>query len=238
MTTTTLISGSQSGIGKALVIEQLKIGPVISLSRHPEPPEQLRHDQLTHIQVDLTQGDSVAALKSELAGQVIQRVFACQGVLHSPQQQPEKSLQALSSDWLMHSIQTNVMCHVHLAQALAGNVSRRQPLRWLSLSAKVGSIEDNRLGGWYSYRMSKAALNMWIKNLAIEWGRKSPESIIAAIHPGTTDTDLSQPFQANLSDDKLYSSTLTAQRLSQVMANLTAQDHGKLLFWDGSHLPW
>ena len=236
--TTTLVSGSHGGIGRALVIEQLKLGLVISLSRHPAPPAGIDNQQLTHIQVDLNKPESVAELKNALKDHSIQRVFACQGLLHDQQHRPEKSLSALNAEWLLHSMSVNVMSHVHLAQALASKVSRHQPLRWLSLSAKIGSIEDNYLGGWYSYRMSKAALNMWIKNLAIEWGRKSPQSIIAAVHPGTTDTDLSLPFQANVSQDKLYSPSLTGERLSHVMANLSAKDHAKLLFWDGSHIPW
>lgn len=102
----------------------------------------------------------------------------------------------------------------------------------------VGSISDNRLGGWYSYRMSKASLNMFIRNLAIEWGRKAPGSLVVAQHPGTTDTHLSQPFQAGIAEGKLYSVELTASRLITVMQGLTAQQHGALLHWDGSVIPF
>ncbi|ASP40286.1 cell-cell signaling protein CsgA [Bacterioplanes sanyensis] len=236
----TLIAGSHGGIGQALLQTQLQRGPVISISRQPQPA------QLTppaghvwqHIQADLSDPASVAAVQTQLAEQPIARVFACSGILHDAQHQPEKSLSQLHSEWLLTSMRSNVLSHVHLAQALSKQVSKRSPVHWLSLSAKVGSIEDNGLGGWYSYRMSKAALNMWIKNLSIEWQRKSPDSIVAAVHPGTTDTELSKPFQSRLAQDQLYSAELTAQRLSRVMDELSPAQHGKLLFWDGSILPW
>lgn len=117
-------------------------------------------------------------------------------------------------------------------------LNRQRPVKWISLSAMVGSISDNRLGGWYSYRMSKASLNMFIRNLAIEWGRKAPGSLVVAQHPGTTDTHLSQPFQAGIAEGKLYSVELTASRLITVMQGLTAQQHGALLHWDGSVIPF
>ena len=102
----------------------------------------------------------------------------------------------------------------------------------------VGSITDNQLGGWYSYRMSKAALNMFIKTLSIEWQRKAPDSIVVATHPGTTDSALSEPFQANIKDGKLYTPELTAERLSRILEELNAEQNGHLLHWDGSVLPF
>ncbi|MDF1762872.1 MAG: cell-cell signaling protein CsgA, partial [Oleibacter sp.] len=117
-------------------------------------------------------------------------------------------------------------------------VKRSKPIQWVSLSAMVGSIEDNSLGGWYSYRMSKAALNMFVKNLSIEWGRKAPGSIVAALHPGTTESPLSEPFQAGIAEGKLYSRAETAERLIRVMRELNPEQHGKLLHWDGSILPF
>jgi NAD(P)-dependent dehydrogenase (short-subunit alcohol dehydrogenase family) len=159
-------------------------------------------------------------------------------MLHGGWKMPEKSLSQLSDDWLQQSMAVNVLSHVHLAQAVESLVARRQPVRWMSLSAMVGSIEDNQLGGWYSYRMSKAALNMFIKTLSIEWGRKSPDSCVVALHPGTTDSGLSKPFQAGIAEGKLYSQKETAKRLISIMRNLTPAQHGRLLHWDGSEIPF
>ncbi|MEI8609747.1 hypothetical protein P4S70_12410 [Enterovibrio sp. Hal110] len=102
----------------------------------------------------------------------------------------------------------------------------------------MGSIEDNGLGGWYSYRMSKAALNMFIKNLAIEWGRKSPESSVIAMHPGTTPSDLSEPFTKNWPQEKLYSPETTASRIVSLFTSMTASDSGQLYHHDHSVIPW
>jgi NAD(P)-dependent dehydrogenase (short-subunit alcohol dehydrogenase family) len=102
----------------------------------------------------------------------------------------------------------------------------------------VGSLEDNGLGGWYSYRMSKAALNMFIRNLSIEWSRKAPGSVVVAQHPGTTDSPLSEPFQAGIAEGKLYTREQTAERLVNVMRELTPEQNGRLLHWDGSVIPF
>ncbi len=106
------------------------------------------------------------------------------------------------------------------------------------LSAKVGSIEDNYLGGWYAYRSSKAGLNMLLKTASIELKRTHKNLTVAAIHPGTTDTRLSEPFQERISTDKLYSPELSAERIVAVVKNLKPEHTGALWHWDGSRLPY
>ena len=151
---------------------------------------------------------------------------------------PEKALAQISAQWLHKSIDANLMSHIHLAQVFDKAITRHQPIHWVSLSALVGSISENQLGGWYSYRMSKAALNMFIRTLSIEWGRKSPNSVVVALHPGTTDTPLSKPFQKNIHPDKLYKPELTGKRLSDVIEGLSIEQHGKLLHWDRTVVPF
>jgi NAD(P)-dependent dehydrogenase (short-subunit alcohol dehydrogenase family) len=102
----------------------------------------------------------------------------------------------------------------------------------------VGSIADNRLGGWYGYRASKAALNQFIRTLAIECRIRHPRATILAIHPGTTDTDLSRPFQRNVKPGKLYTPQQSAARILQVVQNSGTGDSGRFLNWDGSEIPW
>ena len=102
----------------------------------------------------------------------------------------------------------------------------------------MGSIGDNRLGGWYSYRASKAALNMCVKTLAIEWGRTLPNVAVAALHPGTTDTGLSKPFQRNVPPGQLFAPAQTAGYLLEVLDGLVPANSGQFLAFDGERLPW
>lgn len=238
-----LIAGANGGIGAALC-RQLHGDQhrIFTISRGGQP----KHCSDAHLSTDLSDAKSVVEIKNWLAEQSItlDGVICCSGVLHTqqtetePSRGPEKQLSQLTTDWLHQNMLLNVAPSIHLAQAIQQSVTRKASLRWLSLSAMVGSIEDNQLGGWYSYRMTKAALNMFIRNLSIEWGRKSPDSIVAAIHPGTTDTSLSKPFQAGIAADKLYSPELSAQRITNVFNELSQRQHGRLLHWDGSIIPF
>ena len=191
-----------------------------------------------HLAVDLSDqvNTETAQLWLKNLSQQPELVIQCAGILHAEGKRPEKTLMQITESWLHENLSANLIAHVHLAQAVNQFVSKRQPLRWVSLSAMVGSISDNQLGGWHSYRMSKAALNMFVRNLHIEWQRKSPESVAVALHPGTTESELSKPFQANIRPDKLYTKQTTAKRLSDVIENLTPEKSGKLLHWDGSEI--
>ncbi len=193
-----------------------------------------------HLQTDLTQSAAVDAVSHWLQDHNYRpsAVIACMGVLHDTPHQPEKTLSQISVDWLMQNMQVNLVSHMHLAQAMHSQISRRQSLRWISLSAKVGSIEDNQLGGWHSYRISKAALNMLIRNLAIEWQRKNPENTVVAVHPGTTDSPLSKPFQARIKPEKLFTADQSAKRILTILNNLSPNQNGQLLHWNGETLPW
>ncbi len=106
------------------------------------------------------------------------------------------------------------------------------------LSAKVGSIADNRLGGWYSYRASKAALNMLVRTTAIEWQHRLPNATVLALHPGTTDSRLSRPFQQRLPPGQLHSPTRTGEALSRIIDSAEPEVSGRFYSWDGSLLPW
>lgn len=208
---------------------------LVSLSRAGSPAWSLQH-----LVTDVTESASVDKIGAWLAEMECkpELVIQCAGLLHKSGRLPEKSLMQMDRPWLEENISANLVAHMHLAQATNSLVSRSSPFRWVSLSAMVGSISDNALGGWYSYRISKAALNMFVRNLHLEWQRKSPKSIVVALHPGTTDTALSKPFQQNIAKGKLYSKEQTAQRLVDVIENLKPSQSGKLLHWDGSELPF
>jgi NAD(P)-dependent dehydrogenase (short-subunit alcohol dehydrogenase family) len=234
-----LLAGASGGLGQALrrtLAARFPHATLLTISRSDVQPVAVTQ---SHLKINLSEPGSVHATAQWLQSQPLANwVINCCGTLHWEGHLPEKNLAQCSGDALLHSISVNVLSHLHLAQALAPLLQRRSPLTWASLSAKVGSIEDNGLGGWYSYRMSKAALNMLVRNLSIEWGRKLDFCRVVAIHPGTTDTALSKPFQKNIAEDKLYSPALSAERVVSVLAGLKETDTGKLLFWDGTTIPW
>jgi len=236
-----IIIGANGGLGRALVDYYSQAEPVIAVSR-TAPPVSLAAE-VTWVQVAGYQPEHLVPLFEVLteqlaAGQIISGVISAIGLLHTDSYQPEKRLADLNLAQLQHQYQVNAILPLLLLQQLVPYLPRQQPCSFVQLSAKVGSITDNHLGGWYSYRASKAALNMLLKTAAIELRRTHKQLTIAAIHPGTTDTELSKPFQARLTPDKLYSAQLSAQRIAAVIAQLDPQHSGALWHWDGTLLPY
>ena len=233
-----LVIGAGSAIGQA-ILEQLSGAGC----QHLLTVGRGEGEVSDHCRLNLTSSDSVAVLSTflkqkRMEGIVPSWCFHCSGILHDGEYFPEKGLSSIKGEWLMKSMEVNVLSHVHAAQAVSSVISPTHPIRWASLSAMVGSIADNRVGGWHSYRMSKAALNMFIRGLDIEWRRKHRENRVVAIHPGATESELSRPFRQGLPPGRPFSAELTAQRMIQIMANLQEEQSGHLLHWDGSPLPF
>lgn len=200
---------------------------------------QTEHDrQLTLIQWDITRDadfeNGVQRIQQET--QRLDLVIYCVGILHDQTLTPEKSLKQITREGLMKYFQINSIGGILLANAVMPLLKHQDRSVLAFISAKVGSIEDNRLGGWYGYRASKAALNMFIKTTAIEYARRSPNTIVISLHPGTTDTELSKPFQRNIPPEKLFSVAKTVQQLTEVIHQATTS--GQFFSWDGSILPW
>ena len=235
MTQSVLIIGCSSGIGQAIAQQSSAEGVGVSvISRQAAPvasPWFWYQDALQR------QHSSQACIEQALQHKP-DTIVICNGVLHDAQGLPEKTIRQLDSAILTQRLQTNVVIPAQYLQALFRYLTRTPQIKVLVLSAKVGSITDNHLGGWYSYRMSKAALNMLVKNLSLEVGRLNPSACIVAVHPGTTDTPLSEPFQSNLPEGQLQTAADTAQRLLKVRDALTPQLSGALLNWDTSVLPF
>ncbi|KAI4297237.1 hypothetical protein L6164_037132 [Bauhinia variegata] len=125
-----------------------------------------------------------------------------------------------------------------LLKAGGGSGTERSVAVVASLSARVGSIGDNRLGGWHSYRSSKAALNQLTKTVSVEFARKKDPIACILLHPGTVNTDLSKPFQINIPPDKLFTKDFSVQKLLTIINNTKIQDNGKFFAWDGQEIPW
>ena len=166
------------------------------------------------------------------------RIIFSQGLLHNEIQRPEKSLREMDLDWMTQVMQVNALGPMAFLAQLMRLIPRQSELQIAFLSARVGSISDNQLGGWYGYRASKAALNMLIKTLSIELSRTHPKVQLLALHPGTTDTELSKPFQARVPEGKLFTSTFAASALLDVMESARGGSSGQFLAWDGSTIPW
>jgi NAD(P)-dependent dehydrogenase (short-subunit alcohol dehydrogenase family) len=160
------------------------------------------------------------------------------GVLHGPDLQPEKRLSQLTQANLATSFGLNAFGPILLAQAIESHLPRDQPFHFASLSARVGSIGDNSLGGWYSYRASKAAQNQLLRTLALEWKRRFPLGCVSLLHPGTTATELSRPFQAGVAPGQLFSPARAACHLLDVLEGLGEDQSGQFWAWDGSAIPW
>lgn len=235
MSQSVLIIGGSSRIGQAIARQCSADGAVVSLiSRQPVPTQTAWF----WYQDALQSADSSQQCIEEALQQQPDTIFICNGVLHDAKGMPEKTIRQLDSAQLAQRLHSNVIIPAQYLRALFRYLSRTPQVKVLVLSAKVGSITDNYLGGWYSYRMSKAALNMLVKNLSLEVARLNPSACIAAVHPGTTDTPLSEPFQVNLPEGQLQTAEDTAQRLLKVRDALTPQLSGTLLNWDASVLPF
>ncbi|WP_035985253.1 SDR family NAD(P)-dependent oxidoreductase [Leptolyngbya sp. KIOST-1] len=245
---TALVVGASRGIGLGFVQHLLsddRFGTVYGTYRRPEAARELlalaeRFPQLRCLPMEVTAEETMAGAIAAIQARTPQlhRAVYCVGVLHDGDFQPEKSLRQISSENLVRSFQTNAVGAVLLAKHLLPLLKHDQPSVFAAISARVGSIGDNRLGGWYGYRASKAALNMLIKTAALEYARRSPNTTLALLHPGTTDTRLSEPFQRGVPPEKLFPVERTVAQLMAVMDGLGPADSGNFFSWDGTRLPW
>lgn len=165
-------------------------------------------------------------------------VIVATGVLHDDEVQPEKRALDLDSKNLAHLFHHNTIGPALVAKYMLPLLDREKRSVFAALSARVGSISDNRLGGWHSYRASKAALNMILRTLSVELAYKNPGAICVALHPGTVDTGLSKPFQRNVPDEKLFTPHYAATQMLSVLNGLTPEDSGGFFAWDGKPIPY
>jgi len=244
-----LVVGASGGIGLAFVKKLLnnpQIERVYATYRRPESAvkllelEQQWGDRLHTLPLDITDETQIAQTlqKIQQNSPKLHLVINCVGLLHDGPLQPEKSLKQLNSEHLLRYFQVNSIGAVLLAKHLLPLLRHGDRSILATISAKIGSISDNHLGGWYGYRASKAALNMFMRTVAIEYQRKTPHTLVILLHPGTTDTNLSEPFQRNVPPEKLFSSDRTVNQLWEIIDRLEDGDSSKFYSWDGTLLPW
>ena len=165
-------------------------------------------------------------------------VLNATGRLHSEKLNPEKRLQHINRENLIESFSINAFAPILLAKTIEEFINKELEFNFASISARVGSITDNKTGGWYAYRAAKSAQNQLFKSLSIEWARKYPKAIITLLHPGTVNTNLSKPFHKFVPKDKLFSPQKTSSYLIDILRHQKPTDSGKFIAWDGKEIPW
>ena len=219
-----VVVGARGGIGAALC-EALRrdadYDEVIGLGR----PE-----------IDLADEDSIARAAAAWPADAVRLIVNAAGFLHDETQGPEKSLRDLDAAKLRRVFEINALGPALLMKHALPRLPRRGRSVFACLSARVGSIGDNRLGGWYSYRASKAALNQLVRTAAVELARQSPDALCIAIHPGTVATALSAPFATT--GLEVHEPAAAARNLLGVLDQLTAEASGGFFDWRGQPVPW
>ncbi len=241
--TNAIVIGANSSIAISLIERLLSQGVVehvtaISRGSNPELQSQLA-SSLLWVSSDYSE-DSIQTVCAELAADrgKFSHVFICNGVLHSGQFGPEKRLEDITAEKLQAVLQANAIVPVLWLANLLPLLQGRHDCTVAVFSARVGSIADNRSGGWYAYRASKAALNMLVMTAGIEYRRRASNVKLVAFHPGTTDTQLSKPFQGSVPRDKLFTPEFVASALLGIMANLDRDGSVEFLDWAGKPVGW
>ncbi|AOY89012.1 short-chain dehydrogenase [Marinobacter salinus] len=243
-----VIAGASGAIGAALAARIIDRDPesrVVGLCRNPEhAPEALQAlDRVSLVRWDAEDSETLEPMAASLASLFpirggIDTLIYTAVLLHADNMFPEKRLEELSADAMARSFAVNATGFGLLVRALVPWLRHRELKRIGAISAKVGSITDNHLGGWYAYRSSKAALNMLVRTMSVELPRRCRPVACVALHPGTTESALSQPFSQSLAQLEVHSPDETAGNLLAVLEGVDADSNGLFLNWDGSALPW
>lgn len=257
-----LIQGASRGLGLEFcrhILKRKGLASVIATCRNPDGAAELRglSDQhpgrVTVLSLDVNREEDIrgAAQRVKESFGRLDLIVNASAMLH-PSGKGETSLRDVSAQGIISTLTTNTVGPLVVAKYFGPLLQKgsggfgQQPAEnskqhsgiIVNITAKVGSIGDNGLGGWYSYRMSKAALNMATRNLSIELGRSRPKVVCVSLHPGTVDTDLSRPYHRNVPKDKLFSAEHSVNCLMNIIDTLSVDKTGKAYNWDGSELPW
>ncbi|MGR5076602.1 SDR family NAD(P)-dependent oxidoreductase [Photobacterium swingsii] len=240
-----LIIGGSGGIGSALIAHFRTLYPAATLyaTYRTAIPTTFKHKssqsldtKLHWLALDVTSETEIKNLAEQLPQ--LNAIINTVGILYDDAHTPEKTVNECDLTFFQKNIQTNVTPSICIAKYFSRHLKASTPTFFIALSARIGSISDNNLGGWISYRTSKAALNMAMKTISIEWRYKLPHCCVVVFHPGTTDTSFSKPFQRNVPRDQLQTPQFVAQSLVHLLTKLTPKDSGNFYSYDGSNIPW
>jgi NAD(P)-dependent dehydrogenase (short-subunit alcohol dehydrogenase family) len=245
-----LIQGASRGIGLALcrrLLAHPEVERVFATTRRPEGCNELGElaresgGRLVPLALDVEDEASIENAATNVGAEVdrLHLLYNVAGLLHDGSQvQPEKKLEQVDPAAMARLFAVNSTGPLLVAKHFWPLLAHDQRAVLANMSARVGSIGDNRMGGWYGYRASKAAQNMVTRNLSIELGRRAPNAIVVALHPGTVDTGLSKPFQRNVPAGKLFGADDAAGKLLAVIDGLTEADTGGYFDWAGEPIVW
>ena len=237
MTKNIIIIGSSGAIGSSFLkhyAEEDKNNIIYALSRSEAASSS---SNIHNVSIDI-ESDSSISNASSICSEAgpFDIIIVTTGMLSDENIGPEKSLRHLNKESFSKIFSVNTLGPALIAKYFIPLLKKDAPSFLGFLSARVGSISDNRIGGLYSYRASKAALNMTIKSLSIEVSRNNPQSIIAGLHPGTVDSKLSKPFQGNVSEGKLFTPDYSVSKMAEVISNLKPENSGSCFAWDGEEI--
>lgn len=249
MSLNALIIGGSRGIGLAFVralLADASHARVYAAGRRPADAPGLQAlraehgERLQWLALDVTDEASLAAAAARLRSEIpaLHLLVNTAGLLHGDGQMPERRLADVKPEAMLRSYAVNAVGPVLVAKHFSVLFPAGERAVLANLSARVGSIGDNRLGGWYAYRAAKAAQNQLTRTLAIELARRLPQLICVALHPGTVETDLSAPFRGNVASEKLFTPDQSAAYLLAVIAGLSREASGRFYAWDGAEIPW
>lgn len=229
------IVGASGAIGSAfmnLLAEQKDVQKIYAFSRSPlsSASSKVKTDQ-----IDITNESSIETA-AQFISESLDLIILATGLLHQDNIMPEKSLKDLSFEKFEKIYAVNTIGPALVMKHFLPKLNRESKSIFAALSARVGSISDNQLGGWYSYRSSKAALNMLIKNASIEIARTNKQAIIIGLQPGTVDSHLSKPFQGHIDPEHLFTADYSAAKLLEVFTQLTPDTSGKCFDYKGEEI--
>lgn len=227
--------GSSGGIGSALIHQLCACKNVDTIHAFSRTDPHFNDDKVNHAHIDLTCEKSIKAAAQSISAK-LDLIIVSSGILHDADLEPEKAIRDLNMEVLQKVFAVNCFGPALIAKYFLPLLRSDQKAIFAAISARVGSITDNQLGGWYSYRASKASLNMLLKTAAIEIARKRNQISIVGLHPGTVDTELSKPFQGNVKHD-IFTAEQSAVYLLNVLDNITIEDSGKVFAWNGQEIP-
>ncbi|MCW8109643.1 SDR family NAD(P)-dependent oxidoreductase [Alteromonas ponticola] len=241
MQTVNLVIGANGGIGRILVkilAEQEHGTPLIAVSRAFDanivwPENVIKKELDTADEIAIAQ--LISAMKKR--GMRAKRVFCTVGLLHNDKVAPEKKLEEIHVEQLANYFAVNAILPALWLKHLIEIVISERPII-TCVSARVGSIADNQLGGWYGYRASKAALNQLVKTASIEYARRLKDPVLVCYQPGTVDTGLSKPFQTNVKAENLFDPAFAVRQLLSITSNLHAPPHCRFVDWQGETINW
>jgi NAD(P)-dependent dehydrogenase (short-subunit alcohol dehydrogenase family) len=231
------IIGASGAIGLGFVENLLAQNEEVKIFAFAKSDLKISDDRVEIGKIDLEDEESIAlaARKISESNLSLDLVIVASGVLHLPEFGPEKSLRELEMHKFEKIFAINCFGPALVMKHFLPLLKRDEKAVFAALSARVASISDNALGGWHSYRASKAALNMLIKNAAIEYLRRYKNSVIVALHPGSVDSKLSKPFHAGINHE-IFSPNYSAQQMLNVLEGLSSKDSGKFFAFDGSEI--